>query len=111
MRGRWPATLQDAKLRGSRGGRIPGAGDVWLFGRLCRHAADTLPVPLVAVTVGAGPGYRGTTATLTDPGRDVLAGRANAVTLNGIDDFVAGVHLSSAEGRVFFRPAKHLPAT
>jgi hypothetical protein len=95
----------------SHDGHLDPVGDLWLFWRLCRHAAESLPAPLVRITIGAGPGYRGIAATLTDAGRDVLAGRTNAATLNGLDDFVAGVHLSSAEGRVVFRRAEDVPAT
>ena len=40
--------------------------------------------------------------TITDAGRAVLNGEANAVALNGIDDWVAGVHLDSKAGRVWF---------
>jgi len=32
----------------------------------------------------------------------VLAGDANAVELNGIDDWVLGVHLDSATGAVWY---------
>jgi len=33
--------------------------------------------------------------TLTDAGHEVLTGRANAIDLNGIDDWILGVHLVS----------------
>jgi len=39
---------------------------------------------------------------LTPFGERVLAGEANFVDANGIDDWVAGVHLQSDAGRVWF---------
>ena len=39
----------------------------------------------------------------TDAGESVLAGHANAVELNGIDDWVLGVHLDSENGSVWYR--------
>jgi hypothetical protein len=45
---------------------------------------------------------------LTETGGAVLAGRANAVELNGIDDWVLGVHLDSASGSVWYRKEGHL---
>ena len=42
-------------------------------------------------------------AVLTDAGESVLAGHANAVELNGIDDWVLGVHLDSENGSVWYR--------
>jgi hypothetical protein len=40
---------------------------------------------------------------LTGAGELVLNGRANAIELNGIDDWVLGVHLDSKQGRVWYR--------
>jgi hypothetical protein len=40
---------------------------------------------------------------LTEAGEAVLAARANAVELNGIDDWILGVHLDSERGSVWFR--------
>jgi hypothetical protein len=40
---------------------------------------------------------------LTPLGEAVLAGGQNLVELNGIDDWVAGIHLDSAAGRVWYR--------
>jgi Domain of unknown function (DUF1835) len=78
-----------------------GVGDVYLFARLQRLADPRLPRPLV-VLEGSGTAMRNTEARLTDGGRAVLRGEANAVQLNGIDDWVAGVHLDSRTGRVWF---------
>jgi hypothetical protein len=40
---------------------------------------------------------------LTESGKDVLAGRLNFVTVNGIDDWVCGIHLDSVAGHVWFQ--------
>lgn len=42
---------------------------------------------------------------LTEAGESVLAGRANAEGLNGIDDWVLGVHLDSERGSVWYQKA------
>ena len=41
-------------------------------------------------------------------GEAILAGRGNAVEWNGIDDWVAGVHLHSRNGRVWFHSKQTL---
>jgi RNA polymerase sigma factor (sigma-70 family) len=38
------------------------------------------------------------TVSITDAGREVLAGRADAVRLNGLDRWLGGVHLSAPQG-------------
>jgi hypothetical protein len=43
------------------------------------------------------PDLRGHTVSITDAGRRVLAGRDDAVTLNGIDEWRGGVHLVGAD--------------
>jgi hypothetical protein len=40
---------------------------------------------------------------LTEAGRNVLDSRANFVEMNGIDDWVGGIHLDSSAGRVWFQ--------
>jgi hypothetical protein len=77
-------------------------GDAYLFSRL-RHLADpALPHPLVTLS-GDSTAMRGCEVALTETGAAVLDGRANAVTLNGIDDWVLGVHLDSTIGSVWYR--------
>ena len=41
--------------------------------------------------------------TITALGENILAGHRNMVELNGIDDWVAGIHLDSAASRVWYR--------
>jgi hypothetical protein len=77
-------------------------GDTYLFSRLHRLASKSLPKPLVALS-GDTTTLRGCEAKLTDLGRAVLDGNANAVQVNGIDDWVLGTHLSSAAGSVWYR--------
>src|SRR5262249_11425682 len=52
--------------------------------------------PLVAVDEDSDDPVRLADASisLTDTGRDVLAGRADHITLNGIDRWLGGVHLT-----------------
>jgi hypothetical protein len=70
----------------------PFMGDLGMFG-IVRGLA-TARVPLVAID-SADPtlDLRGCTVRLTDAGRAVLAGRQDAVALNGIDEWRGGVHL------------------
>ncbi len=46
--------------------------------------------------------------SLTDAGIAALAGNANFVELNGIDDWIGGVHLDSNTGNVWFRDGDRL---
>ena len=77
-------------------------GDAYLFSRLRRLADPALPFPLLTLS-GDSTTMRGCEVALTEAGAAVLAGRANAVKLNGIDDWVLGVHLDSAHGSVWYR--------
>jgi hypothetical protein len=55
-------------------------------------AAPGVPHPLVTMS-GDPYNMRECEVTLTEVGHEVLAGRANAIELNGIDDWILGVHL------------------
>jgi hypothetical protein len=77
-------------------------GDVWLFARL-RHLADPgLPYPFLSLS-GSRTTIRGSEVTLTDTGAKAIESQANFVELNGIDDWIGGVHLESSKGNVWFR--------
>ena len=76
-------------------------GDVYLYSRMQRLGDPGLAHPLLSLSEPNRP-MRETTVTITDAGRAVLNGETNAVELNGIDDWVAGVHLDSKAGRVWF---------
>jgi hypothetical protein len=85
-------------------------GDWYLFGRLLRMGADTLPKPLLKLA-GDLRNMRQTTVELTDFGRDVLEGRASNYPSNPIEDWAGGVRLSSSEQRLWFRDGDRLVAT
>jgi hypothetical protein len=74
-------------------------GDWYLFGRLLRLAS--CPVPLITVS-GDQASIRHTEAALTPFGEQVLKGSASNYPANPIEDWAAGVKLSSAEGRLWF---------
>ena len=67
--------------------------DAYLLYRLRRMADADLAAPLVSI---AGDAHlcRGTEVRLTSFGEQVLAGEANAVAENGIDDWIGGVNLN-----------------
>jgi hypothetical protein len=79
-------------------------GTDYLLDRVRRLSDPRLPRPLFTV-VGDGVDMATTRITLTDFGRDILDGRGNAVDANGVDDWIGGVHLSSADGRLWFHDA------
>jgi hypothetical protein len=89
-----PAELVGRVLRANEEWLDP-EGDLALGARLRRLADPALPRPALAA--------RGEDLVLTGFGEDVLAGRKNFVEHNGIDAWVAGVHLQASEGRVWFR--------
>ena len=70
-------------------------GDGYLFQRLMRLADPNLASPLVSV-VGSRRELRKCEVALTPFGQMVLAGEVNQVRQNGIDDWIGGVHLTSA---------------
>ena len=112
--GRWEyELLLRTKEKGPRAARVVGevmgvnfdadlVGDVVLFSRLHDLASPDLPHPLVTLS-GETYNIQKCQVALTDAGESVLAGRANAVELNGIDDWVLGVHLDSKTGSVWYR--------
>jgi hypothetical protein len=74
-------------------------GDWYLFGRLLRLANN--PRPLLTLS-GDQTSIRNTEAALTPLGEEVLKGAASNYPANPIDDWAAGVQLSSAQGRLWF---------
>jgi hypothetical protein len=77
-------------------------GDVYLFGRLRQLADPDLVQPPVVIE-GDQSSCRGCEVRLTDAGEAFLEGKMNFVKTNGIDDWVAGVHLDSRRNQVWFR--------
>ena len=112
--GRWDRELlQCVQAKGPRVARAIGEviglnfdadliGDGYLFSRLRGLAAPNVAHPLVSLS-GDSHNIRECQAFLTETGEQVLAGRANAIELNGIDDRILGVHLDSKQGRVWCR--------
>jgi hypothetical protein len=82
-------------------------GDGHLFSRLLALGSEELASPLVSFTGGTQT-IRECTVATTAFGQKVLAGDTNNVQVNGIDDWVGGVHLSSAEGKFTFRDGNSL---
>lgn len=82
-------------------GGLDVCGDGWLFWRMLRLGDPSLREPALDIG-GSRTQYRNTTVRLTAFGERVLDGKANFVDVNGIDDWVAGVHLQSDAGRVWF---------
>jgi hypothetical protein len=77
------------------------AGDDYVFWRLRCLGNPDLPCPLFALT-GDGRSMRGTEVAVTDFGTQMLERRAAWHTFNPIDDWAGGVHLSSANGNLWF---------
>lgn len=76
-------------------------GDAWLYWRVRRLADPALVHPLLELDELTYE-LRGRQARLTRHGEAVLEGSENAVLLNGIDDWVAGVHLQYPRGPAWF---------
>jgi hypothetical protein len=75
-------------------------GDLYVFDRVRRLSQHVLRKPLLEYS-GDQKQMRASEVQLTDFGRDVLFGNANAIAENGIDDRIGGVHLSGD------RPSAH----
>jgi hypothetical protein len=77
-------------------------GDMYLFWRLRRLADANLRQPLLTLAGDAG-AMRHSQVTLTPFGKQVRLGMANHVAVNGIDDWIGGVHLHAAAGSLWYR--------
>jgi hypothetical protein len=76
-------------------------GDWYLFGRLLRLGSASNPKPLLTLS-GDQTSMRQAEAVLTPFGSDVLKGTASNYPANPIDDWAAGVRLSSEAGAMWF---------
>lgn len=110
----WDFTLlAKAQQNGPRAARVIGAtmaaqweegdltGDSYLFGRLLRLGNERLPKPLLTLT-GDKTSMRNTEVALTAFGEAVHDGREANYPTNPIEDWAAGVKLSSTGGVVWF---------
>jgi hypothetical protein len=91
-----PLSAHDLFVRTQAAEPRPFMGDTMFF-RIAHHLASTR-VPLVNIEEPAGvePGaldLARARMSLTDAGREVAAGRQDAVAVNGIDEWRGGVHL------------------
>lgn len=84
-------------------------GDYYLFGRLLRMGAQNLPMPLLRIA-GDASNMRTTEVDLTPFGLDVLEGRASNFPANPVEEWAAGVQLSSRRGTLWFREGDRLVA-
>jgi hypothetical protein len=82
-------------------------GDWYLFGRLLRLGAASNPRPLLRLS-GDQKSIRHTEAALTPFGEEVLRGAASNYPANPIDDWAAGVRLSSDGGALWFNDGGRL---
>jgi hypothetical protein len=82
-------------------------GDYYLFGRLLRMGAKNLPMPLLELG-GDKSNMRTTEVQITPFGLDVLEGRASNFPANPIEEWAAGVQLSSSAGSLWFRDGDRL---
>lgn len=82
-------------------------GDHYLFGRLLRLGDPQLPAPLLEIS-GDRANMRDVQVKLTPFGLDVLEGKASNYPTNPIDDWAAGVKLSSADGVLWFNEGGRL---
>ena len=78
-------------------------GDVILHGHLLKLASAELKHPLLKLE-GDIKELRSFTVKLTEAGKAVLMGEANFVELNGIDEWIGGVHLQSPGPVWFYNP-------
>ena len=84
-------------------------GDLYLFGRLLRLGDPQLPAPLVEIS-GDRANMRDVQVVLTPFGLDVLEGKVSSYPTNPIDDWAAGVRLSSADGKLWFNEGGQVDA-
>jgi hypothetical protein len=88
-------TAGDAFVRGAARETRPFLGDTWCFERIARLLAASTPLLASARSGAAVTGD--TPLRLTEPGRRVLDGLEDHVTLNGIDRWIGGVHLEGTD--------------
>ena len=82
-------------------------GDQIVKGLLLKLASSHLKFPLLKITGEPKEFRQPLNIELTDAGKAVLVGEANFVELNGIDEWIGGVHLKSPPGAVwYFDPAR-----
>ncbi len=82
-------------------------GDVYLFHRLKTLARRSLTKPLLKLN-SPDLTLRETEVEITRYGSETLQNKHNVVSINGINDWVGGVHLDSSSGHTWFREGQEL---
>lgn len=77
-------------------------GDIILLHRLRRLGDESLIKQAVTIT-GTSTRMHDTEAHLTDFGEKVLNGEANLTEINGIDEWIGGIHLQSNTNNIWYR--------
>ncbi len=93
----------------SQSDRPDPVGDTYLFWRLRRLRDPRLAHPPLRIR-GEDSSTRRFDVAITPAGEDIIKGRTNFVHLNGIDEWVAGIHLQSSQSRIWFRQGNTLIA-
>jgi hypothetical protein len=105
--------LENVRQRGPRAARVVGytmgehmasgdlIGDIYLFWRMLHLASASLPMPLLTMS-GSGNSMLDTNFELTDFGTQVCDGKLSTWPVNPVDYWAGGVHVSSAEGNLWF---------
>lgn len=96
------ATKIIAYTLGHTMGSLDLVGDYYLFSRLKQMGKSHLAVPLIEANALDLP-MRDTQIQLTSSGKQALRDQLNVISLNGIDDWVGGVHLDSSTGSVWLQ--------
>ena len=68
-------------------------GDLYLFARLKRFGSPDLKHPLIEIDNPTGH-MRECQIRILPLAHEILAGRASMIELNGLDDWLGGVHLT-----------------
>jgi hypothetical protein len=76
-------------------------GDLYTFSRLLGMTSSGMQRPLLIFN-GSRQQIGRAEVTLTEFGEQVLSGAASSYPVNPVDDWAAGVHLSSAKGTLWF---------
>ena len=76
-------------------------GDLYTFSRLLNMGSSAWPQPLVHFN-GSRQRISRAEVTLSEFGGQILSGAASSYPVNPIDDWAGGVHLSSANGNLWF---------
>ncbi|MCZ6804416.1 MAG: hypothetical protein O7D86_10900 [Proteobacteria bacterium] len=95
------------EVNGNNEQNLDPVGDLYLFSKLKSYAHSSLNEPLVELS-SMDIGMRYTEASILPFGIDVKEERENTVVINGLNDWVGGVHLDSSSGGMWFRKDEKL---